>query len=109
MATTKQPPARSETAPLGLFPALFWDVDLADLDVEKNARWIIGRTVERGGLADWKRVRSHYGDQRMIDAVTTMRELSPQSVALCCMAFDLNKEDFQCCTSRPFPRAPWVY
>lgn len=95
--------------PLGLPKALFWDVDPAGLDPDEQARQIVERVVEYGGLADWKAVRRHYGDERMKEIVTTARCLSPQSVAFCCAAFDLKKEDFRCCTSRPFPPAPWNY
>jgi len=88
--------------PLGLPKALFWDVNPGNLDPEMHARQIVERVVEFGGLDDWKNVRRHYGDERMKQIVTTARCLSPQSVAFCCVAFDLNKEDFRCCTSKPF-------
>ena len=69
---------------------------------------IILKVVELGRLEDWRRVREYYGDERMQQVVTTARELSPQAIALCCAAFELNPEDFRCCTSRPFPRSPWI-
>ena len=95
--------------PLGLLRELFWDVDPAKRDADRHASQIIARVVERGRLADWRTVRQHCGDDRMIPAVTQYRQLSPRAVALCCAAFGLKKEDFRCCTSRPFPPAPWIY
>ncbi len=95
--------------PLGLPRELFWDVDPAKLDVDRHANQIIGRVVERGGLKDWHSVRRHYGDERMIQVVTSLRDLSPPAVSLCCVAFQIQKKDFRCCTSRPFPPAPWIY
>jgi hypothetical protein len=110
IATRATPETTAEAAiPLGMPRSLFWDVNPAQIDVVEHATWIIIRVVERGRLADWHTVRTHYGDEAMIRAVTTARDLSPHSVALCCAAFDLKKEDFRCCTARPFPPAPWIY
>ena len=103
--TTSAPPA----TPLGLSCGLFWDVNPEKLDVERHAPLIIGRVVERGTLAAWHTVRRHYGDEKMRKVVTGLRDLSPQAVSLCCVAFDLKREDFRCCTARPFPPAPWIY
>jgi hypothetical protein len=95
--------------PLGLPRELFWDVDPAKLDVQMHAKTIISRVVELGRLVDWKRVRGHYGDAEMKRVLMSLRDLSPQGVSLCCAAFGLRKEDFRCCTGKPFPPAPWIY
>ncbi len=97
------------TGPLGLPANLFWDVDPTKLDADRSAGLIITRVVELGRLEDWRTVRNHYGDERMKEQLTRARDLSPQAVALCCTAFDLKREDFRCCTTRPFPPAPWIY
>jgi hypothetical protein len=98
-----------QVGPLGLPANLFWDVSPAELDVEKHASQIIERVVERGGLDAWRRVRRHYGDARMSKVVTGLRSLSPRNLRLCCVAFDLQPEDFRCYTAKPFPQAPWIY
>ena len=95
--------------PLGLPKWLFWDCNLATLDAERHARQIVERVMECGGLEDWKTVWKHYGEERIKDIVTTARCLSPRTVAFCCAVLELKKEDFRCCTSRPFPLAPWIY
>lgn len=95
--------------PLGLPRELFWDVDPAALHEERSAKLIISRVVERGSLAAWHSVRRHYGDAKMISVVTSLRALSPQAVSLCCLAFDLQKSDFRCCSAKPFPPAPWIF
>ena len=91
-----------------LSPALFWDARPGGVDAEKHAKQIVLRVVERGTLAEWKAIRRHYGDGRLRGIVTSVREMSPRAVAFCCAALDLKKEEFRCCTSRPFPRAPWT-
>lgn len=91
-----------------LSPALFWDARPGGVDAEKHAKQVVLRVVERGTLAEWKAVRSHYGDERLRGIVTGAREMSPRAVAFCCAALGLKKEEFRCCTARPFPRAPWA-
>lgn len=95
--------------PLGLPRFLFWDVNPDKVDLEQHARWIMARVIEYGALKDWHAIRRYYGDERMKSELTQARELHPQVVSLCCAVFDLKKEDFLCCTARPFPRAPWIY
>lgn len=95
--------------PLGLPRELFWDVSPEKLEVDRHAALIIRRVVELGRLEDWRRVRTHYGDERMIQVATGLRDLSPQGVSLCCAAFNIKRENFRCCTARPFPPSPWIY
>jgi hypothetical protein len=95
--------------PLGLPRELFWDVDAGKVDVERHAGLIIERVLELGRLVDWRRVLGYYGEDRVKEVVTELRELSPQVVSLCCAVFGIQKEAFRCYTGRPFPRAPWIY
>ncbi|MCW5203719.1 hypothetical protein VU12_12375 [Desulfobulbus sp. US4] len=45
---------KSKSEKLHLFrPALFWDTDIATLNPETHARYIIGRVVTRGDMSDW--------------------------------------------------------
>ncbi|MEM9481503.1 MAG: hypothetical protein AAGA58_17775 [Verrucomicrobiota bacterium] len=99
----------TEKTPLDLPRELFWDVDPAKVDPERHAGTVISRVVMLGRLEDWKKIRKFYGDKKMIETVTGLRDLPLDVVSLCCVAFDLKKEDFRCCTSRPFGRAPWIY
>jgi len=39
---------------------LLWDVDINDLDVDKNARYIIQRVLEYGELEDWKLIKQYF-------------------------------------------------
>jgi len=44
---------------------LFWDVDLAQLDVEAHAEYVLGRVLERGRLEDVLWALSTYGADRI--------------------------------------------
>lgn len=98
---------KTET-PLGLPRALFWDVRPESLDLEKHAKQIIGRVIERGGLEGWQKLRHHYGDEKLRQVVTGLRSLEPRTINFLCLMLNLKKEDFRCCTSQPFPPAPWM-
>lgn len=99
----------SPPTPLGLPKALFWDTDLATLDLAKHETQVIARVVERGGLEGWRKLRRHYGDDKLRQVVTNLRTLEPRTVNFLCLMLNLEKESFRCCTSRPFPTAPWVF
>ncbi|MBB5038081.1 DUF6922 domain-containing protein [Prosthecobacter dejongeii] len=99
-------PTEKPKTPLGLPRALFWDARPESLDLDRHARQIIGRVVERGGLEGWHKLRSHYGDEKLKQVVTTLRTLEPRTVNFLCLMLNLKKEDFRCCTSQPFPSAP---
>ena len=105
---TSLPKAKPKT-PLGLPAEWFWDVNPAKLDVEKHSAQIVERVLLVGALKGWQAIRRHYGDDGLRTIVTNLRSLSPQNVALLCVALDLKKEDFRCCTAKPFPAAPWIY
>ena len=45
-------------------PILFWDIDPARLDYDAKARYVIGRVVMYGTLADWKATLEYYGPAR---------------------------------------------
>jgi uncharacterized protein DUF6922 len=103
------PAAKKSGTPLGLPAEWFWDVNPARLDLEKNAAQIIERVLVVGAMKGWRAIRQYYGDEKIRTVVTRLRSLSPQNIALLCLALNLKKEDFRCCTAKPFPQAPWHY
>lgn len=105
-AAKPSPPTKT---PLSLPASWFWDVNPAKLDVERHAKQIIERVLVVGALEGWRAIRRHYGDDRLRSVVTQLRSISPQNIALLCLALGLKKEDFRCCTAKPFPAAPWIY
>ena len=105
MRTMTPPPSKT---PLGLPAALFWDTDPTTLNLDRHAKQIIARVVERGGLEGWHKLRRHYGDDKLRQVVTNLRTLEPRTVNFLCLMLNLTQENFRCGTSRPFPPAPWV-
>ena len=83
-------------APLGLPKWLFWDVDLANLDAERNARFIIGRVLEMGEWKDWCAVVRHYGMDRIVAECRQMRTMNPVDLAYICAVSGTDKETYRC-------------
>lgn len=48
---------------------LFWDVKKNSLDVDKNQREIITRTINYGSLRDWHWLRKQYGEKSVSDFI----------------------------------------
>lgn len=61
---------------------LFWDTDLHKLDLERYARYIITRVLEKGDLEDWNWVRWTYGEERLRETLDENRQVSPATAEL---------------------------
>ncbi|MCI5141070.1 MAG: hypothetical protein D3909_04945 [Candidatus Electrothrix sp. ATG1] len=79
--------------------ALFWDVDIATLDPETHARYIIGRVVTRGDLSDWNTLKELYDHQRIRQEVVHLRSLDARSLSFLSCYYDIDRTLFKCFTS----------
>lgn len=55
----------------------FWDTDTDELDIDKNAPYIISRLLNKGGMAGYCWVKDLYSDQAITDAVIHRRDFDP--------------------------------
>jgi hypothetical protein len=62
---------------------LFWDVEIAQLDVEAHSDYILGRVLERGTLDDVTWALRTYGEDRIRDFFRAQPrpELTPRTLA----------------------------
>jgi hypothetical protein len=88
--------------------AVLWDANPARLDLERHAGFIIRRVLERGTLAEWRAVRSHYGDERIEREADAMPRLDPKALRFVAVLFGRPPESFACYTSTPSQPAPWI-
>lgn len=90
---------------------LFWDADLARLDVEAHAEYVLGRVLERGRLEDVRWVVSIYGFDRIHDFFRSgpHPEIGARTRRFWQVFFDVPEDSWP---SRPPFRqnssAPWV-
>jgi hypothetical protein len=91
---------KSKSEKLHLFrPALFWDTDIAKLDPEIHARYIIGRVITRGNMNDWNTLKELYGHQKIRQEVVHLRSLDARSLSFLSCYYDIDRTLFRCCTS----------
>ena len=88
---------------------LFWDVNYDTIDWEKNYRWVICRVLEYGGITDWKEMRAHYGDRKIIEAATAARSLSIKTMHFIHHIFEVPLESFRCYNSTHSDPIHWMY
>lgn len=71
--------------------SLFWDVNPEILDWEKNRRFIIERSLVRGGMKDVKNIMKLYTRDQIIDAVKKSRNLDAITHNFCANYFNIPK------------------
>ena len=83
---------------------LFWDIDPAQLDLEKHSSYVIERVVKFGTWDEWKELLNFYGSERVKQVVTKLSDLDPKTLSYLSAYFHLPKRAFRCYTSRQSTR-----
>lgn len=95
---------------VNLFSAnLFWDIDEAALDVEKNARFIIERVLQRGRMHDWVALVRLYGYERIKQEALQIRYLDNVTLHFCSVLFNVPKSQFRCYNQPPSLQQLWQF
>lgn len=58
---------------------LFWDVSIAEIDIEKHSKFIIERTLEHGNSKAVNDLFDIYSNNWIIEAVKTSRSISSKT------------------------------
>lgn len=61
------------------FHYLFWDADPESIDLKKNARYIIERVLELGGLDALQWIQRLYPTSLIVETLETSRKITPRS------------------------------
>jgi len=61
------------------FRSLFWDTNLENIHVKRNARYIIKRVIEIGTLDAFNWLQRGYTVQNILDVINTGRDISEKS------------------------------
>jgi hypothetical protein len=75
---------------------LFWDVDLAKLDLEKHKTFIVERVLNMGDEVSLKWLWQKYGPQVIYDTVTASRKLTLKTARCWQNYFGLKEEQMRC-------------
>ncbi|MBL7795165.1 MAG: hypothetical protein JNJ90_01570 [Saprospiraceae bacterium] len=92
-----------------LTPAIFWDTKFAEIDLDKNAPYVIDRVLHYGTWADWKRILGYYGKEKIKTVALNLRYMDKRVLAYCSVFFDVPKEMFRCYNTEPSLQRQWSY
>ncbi len=79
---------------------LFWDIDPRTLDMERHAKYIVGRVLELGTLQDWRLLCRRFTLPGIIEIAQKLRSLDPKALAFLSVVGNIPREFFRCCTSK---------
>ena len=88
---------------------LFWDADPADMDLQRNKRYIVQRVLERGTVEDLRAVFHIYGLENVVAAAKSLRTLEPRALSFISCVAGEPKENFRCYMQKQSKQAPWIY
>ena len=90
---------------------LFWEADLARLDADEHADYVLARVLERGRLEDVRWAASHYGVERIRELFETRAhpEITTRTRRLWQAFFEVEEDAWP--KRAPFRNnssAPWI-
>jgi hypothetical protein len=88
---------------------LFWDVERGNLDMEKNASFIIKRVLEYGLWSDWKIIQQYFGIPVIAQSVLKFRELEPKSLHFIATLSGIPLNNFKCYTTIQSKNPHWNF
>jgi hypothetical protein len=68
---------------------LFWDHDLADIDLKRNRGYVIERVLTRGLLTDFKVLLQIYTHEELIQGISKAKELDAKTAHFCNWYFNI--------------------
>ncbi len=88
---------------------LFWDMDIEQLDVEKNSVLIIERIFNRGDLDDIKMLFDYYGKERIKKEIVKAGFLDKKTLNFVSKFLNIPKTKFQCYTKIQSKNVHWNF
>ena len=68
---------------------LFWDYPNLNIDLEKNARFVVERVVTRGRLEDFYKLLKIYSKEQIVACLKRSKELDPKTRHFVSNYFDI--------------------
>ena len=72
-------------------PGLFWDTE--EIDLIKNADFIIARVLDFGDQKDLKKLRDLYQDDKLVEVIRNKKGLHPMTRRFWSVYFNLPQQD----------------
>ncbi|MDL2241808.1 hypothetical protein LJB91_02750 [Bacteroidales bacterium OttesenSCG-928-L03] len=88
---------------------LFWDIELSELDMEKHAKFIVGRVLDYGSMEDWRFIRKYYGIERLKEIALNIRSMFPESLSFIATITHTPQNQFRCYKQLQSKDQHWVF
>jgi hypothetical protein len=88
---------------------LFWDVNIDELDIQKNRKQIIHRVLEYGLIGDWQLIQGYYGIEQIAEVALPIKNLDKKSASFIALIAQRPKESFACYTTKQSTRKHWNF
>lgn len=91
-----------------LSPRLFWDVNPALLDWEKDMPLIVTRVAERGTLEEWRTIVRRYGLDQIVAVAKEVRYMDLMAVNFIAQISGTPITEFRCYTTGQLNGRHWI-
>ena len=88
---------------------LFWDVNINELDFQKNKKMIIHRVLDYGLIDDWWIIKKYYGIVQIAEIAVTIKDLDKKSASFIAAITKIPKEKFLCYSTRQSTPELWNF
>lgn len=88
---------------------LFWDIDISEIDIEKNSRFIIKKVLQYGLYTDWKLLKQLYGIDFITKVASQISDLDKRTASFLSVVGDLPKQNFKCYSTKPSTPQHWNF
>ena len=75
---------------------LFWDVEEAELDMDKHREFIVERVLDYGFMNDWVVIKEYYSLENLAKIAKNIRSLMPKSLAFIAAVTNTQIIDYRC-------------
>ena len=94
---------------LQLRPSLFWDTNIASIDLQKHKASIIERITSRGRLEEFQTMLKYYGKKNVKKTLLNTRHLDKITLSFCSTIFNVPKTEFRCYKLAQLNPEHWNY
>lgn len=94
---------------LVLRPALFWDVNVNEVDLDKHRASVIERIAMRGRLEEFQAMVEFYGREAVKNTLVNARYLDKKTLSYCSLIFDVPITEFRCYKLAQLNPEHWSY
>ncbi len=88
---------------------LFWDVNINELDPQRNRKQIIHRVLDYGSIDDWYIIQNYYGIKKIAAVALTIKDLDRRSASFISLISKIPKEKFLCYSTKQSTQKYWNF